>query len=155
MQDDVMEFECETCEVMFRDRLFEIAREYERVIFSSPARLDEVEIKDSENIANFCCSKCLDSGRSSVMAAQRVPIPAERPGIGPIESCAKCSGPVDMSDWHLTFVESEVDTSGSGFRPIDVKYLAVVCRKCGPFQAETASTETEHAIELAHNLIPH
>lgn len=132
MHSGAMQFECETCGTMFQDRLFDISREYERVIFNRPSLPDEIEIADAENIANFCSSVCRELGKVAVMAVQRVPIPPVRPGIGPVESCSKCKGPVDMADWHLSFVEGELDTSGPAFRPLDIEYLAVVCRKCEP-----------------------
>lgn len=132
MRSEAMQFECETCGSLFQDRLFDISREYERVIFNGANDPDEIEIADSESIANFCSSTCRDLGKIAAMAVKCVPIPPVRPGIGPIESCAKCKGPVDMADWHLTYVEGELDTSGPGFRPRDIEYLAVVCRKCEP-----------------------
>ena len=72
------------------------------------------------------------------MAAQCVPIPAKRLLLEPVESCAKCYDPVDMSDWHLTFVESDMDMVGDSFNPLDVTYLAVVCNQCTHFRANVA-----------------
>lgn len=138
MRDDIIEFECEWCSSMFRDLLFDISREYGRVHYRSPSSLEQVEVKGSESIANFYSRKCRAQKRLAVMAAQRVPIPAKRPSLGPVESCAKCCGPVDMSGWHLTFVESDMDLVGDSFSPLDVTYLAVVCNKCAHFRAKVA-----------------
>ena len=143
MDNEEMEFECETCGAMFRDRLFGVSRAYERVIFSSPDALEEVHTGYSECIANFCSSACLARGRSAAMRAQCVPIPAVRPGIGPVEACAKCKGPVDMSDWHLTFLEDEIDTSLNRFQPLNVDYIAVVCRQCAPRAIAKASASID------------
>lgn len=141
MKDDIMEFECECCGNIFRDLLFDISLDYERVDFRSPSSFDEVEVKGSESIANFCSKKCRSEKELAVLAAQHLSITATRPSLGPVESCAKCRGLVDMSDWHLTFLESDIDTSGDSFRPLDINYLAVVCNKCAPFRANVALAE--------------
>lgn len=153
-----MEFECECCGNMFRDRLFDISREYGRVHFRSPPIFDEVEIHGAESIANFCSNDCRTKKRQAVMTAQRVPIPTVRPSLGPVETCAKCSGPVDMSAWHLTFLEGLYDTSCDSCRPIEVDYLAVVCRKCVPSRLNVALTEPisafhEEALPCESNFI--
>jgi hypothetical protein len=143
--DDVMEFECMNCGTMFRDRLFDITREYDRVIYRRPPALDEVAIECSEGIGGFCSASCREAGRSAVMTRERVPVlaPPERPGINPVEICARCKGPVDMSDWHLTYLENEFDTSTDSFTIHDLKYTAVLCKKCVPPFSEGLTTAEE------------
>jgi hypothetical protein len=69
------------------------------------------------------------------MRQEQVPIPAIPPGIGPVEQCAMCKGPVDMSDFHLTYDKSHCErTTPLAMRPIDVDCLAVVCKMCRPSQ---------------------
>src|SRR5512139_3381180 len=125
---DLMEFECIHCRKAFTGKWFDIGRAYERVHYSSPAALDEVEVADAEGIGVFCSSQCLEAGRGTVMLEQGVAIPAVRPGIGPIEECAKCRKPVDMSHWHLTFTDGCLEDEEASATVLEVAYLAVVCR---------------------------
>lgn len=53
---------------------------------------------------------------------------ARIPNIGPVEACAKCEGPVDMSDWPLTFTECHMKETGGGLVTREFAYLAVVCK---------------------------
>ncbi len=132
MPNDWMEFECMNCGKMFTRKWYDLSRTYERVHYKSPTLLDEVEIEDAEGIGTFCSQQCLDVGRAPVMRDEGVPIPSARPGIGPVESCAKCSGPVDMSDWHLTYTDGCLEEDCGGVKTLEVDYLAVVCRECAP-----------------------
>ncbi len=132
MATDWMSFECMHCGKMFTRKWYELSRAFERVHFLSPLSLDEVEIEDSEGIGVFCSQECLAVERAPVMRDEGVPIPAVRPDIGPIESCAKCSGPVDMSDWHLTCTDGCLVEERDGLQILDVGYVAVVCRECAP-----------------------
>lgn len=137
-----MDFECMTCGKMFERRWFDIGRSYERVHFRSPGAPDEVEVADAEGIGVFCSQSCLDAGRAGLMKKQGVPIPSIRPGIGPVEQCAKCEGPVDMSAWHLTHTDGEYQEEPGFVRSIDFDYLAVVCRKCSPrFQSSALARD--------------
>jgi hypothetical protein len=45
-----------------------------------------------------------------------------RPDIGPIEMCAICAGPVDMTSFHLTYFDSATDVSGMVGYTVDVDY---------------------------------
>jgi hypothetical protein len=122
-----MEFECESCGVMFKETLYGIDREQNKVIFCDKGLL-EVDIRSSENIANFCSHSCRERGREAVMRKEQVP--ERRVGVEPIEPCAKCGGPVDMSDWHLTYVESDTRFTGDVGDTLDIDYLVVLCKRC-------------------------
>jgi len=130
---DEFEFECETCGVMFREMLYEVAKEIDRVHYREGA-VEEVEILGGENLANFCSKQCRNATLVAVMAREGVPI--KRVGVDPIEPCAKCGGPVDMSDYHLTYVEQDIKFLPTSAVPQDVDYLAVVCRNCAPVSGE-------------------
>jgi hypothetical protein len=132
MMSEYMTFECMQCSKLFERKWYEVSRAFERVHFMSPTRYDEVEVAYSEGIGEFCSQACLNLGLPTIMEQQCVPIPAVRPGIEPIESCAKCSGPVDMSDWHLTYTSGCFEDTGSGIKILDVDYIVVVCRECAP-----------------------
>jgi hypothetical protein len=60
------------------------------------------------------------------MAAERVPVPAIPPDIGPVELCARCNDPEDMATWQkceLVFDEDSATVDSFA-------YLAVLCRNC-------------------------
>lgn len=123
-------FDCGCSGSKVTGRLFEISRERARVIYSSPAGVDEADISGSDGLACFCSKTCLDILLPKVMMQQQVSIPKTHPGIEPIERCAKCGGVVDMSDWHAAFVTSESELLGSEIQPIHVEYIALLCRTC-------------------------
>lgn len=127
IDDDEMEFECMNCGVMFKCTHCGIDREVERVRFPAQG-FPEVEARGIENIGSFCSLLCRERGREDIMRAQGVPI--RRVGIGPVETCARCGGPVDMTSWHLTFLDIDSRFSGSIAHTLDIDYLAVLCLSC-------------------------
>jgi hypothetical protein len=140
------EFECMHCEKLFRGELFDIGKAYERVIYPSSGDLPVVDVQDAHEVGSFCSEVCRSLGRETLMRGEGVPIPRVRPDIGPVESCAKCGKPVDMSTWHLTYTEARTEELTPGtFTIHDLEYLAVVCRGCRPqrgaVEAETDSGE--------------
>ncbi len=123
------EYECFTCKRRFRVSVFSISREWERVDYRG--EMPSVEIVGSYGLECYCSQACAAARRHLVMVKEGVPIRC--PGIGPLELCAKCRAPVEMDEFHLTYVEShEVHVSGFIRRTVDIDYLAVLCRKCRP-----------------------
>ncbi len=143
MKAEKIHFECMNCERSFSDRWFEVGRSFERVRFNRPTAMNEVEITDADGIGVFCSRDCRDSCRGALMQNEQVPVPSDRPGIEPVERCAKCTGPVDMSDWHLTYTEGECEEIEFGVRVNDFDYVAVVCRVCEQPQKVSRSTPIE------------
>lgn len=123
-----MIFECEHCGKTFSGSLFDVARESECVEFRD-GQLPSVGIRGCEPIAGFCSRECRAQDIRKVMGREGVPI---RPvGLGPIEPCAKCGGPVDMTAFHLTYVASDFKIDDfDHFTVLGVDYLAVVCNRC-------------------------
>jgi hypothetical protein len=130
MKDDISSFECYGCGVRFSAALFEIARELERVDFAS--EIPTIHVQDSDALSAFCSIKCRASSRRAVMDREGVPIrPVDR--CGPIAPCAKCGRPVDMTKFHVTYVEYGFKViTPQIFQPIDFACLAVLCSNCGP-----------------------
>jgi hypothetical protein len=151
-QFDDDEYECFTCKRRFRSTLFSISREWNRVHYEEGD--PEVEISSSEGLECYCSQACATARRTSVMANEGVPI--SRPGLGPIEPCSKCGAPVDMTKFHLTYLDSyEVHESAMVLRTESVDYLAVLCRTCEPLQPDEihAAEKSEHgAIATLDNI---
>jgi len=132
--DITIEFDCATCGPKIGFALFDVAREYERMRYSGPTESDDVEIDVSSaaSIAIYCSKVCRDQGRPVVMSEMRICPSIQPPSFGPVEVCARCAGPVDMSDWHLAILESDTNTTALPFKPVEVEYIAVICRTCAP-----------------------
>lgn len=141
---ELMDFECMSCSKMFSGVWHDISKRRERVIFNSPQALDEIEVLSGEGIGVFCSGGCHQAGRSKVMREEGVPIPPVPPDLGPVESCAKCKGPVDMSDWHLMYTEGVMKETSWGIDALRETLMAAVCKKCSPSGlALAASAELE------------
>ncbi|SAK91320.1 hypothetical protein AWB78_04910 [Caballeronia calidae] len=129
LEDD--EFECYSCGTVFKGIVLGVTVQWERVYYMRDTRM--VAAKNSFRWECYCSTKCREARLKQAMRALEVPIPAVPPGLGPIEVCARCRGPVDMTQFHRAYVEDEVETDGVNSNPIDVNYLAVVCKACDPW----------------------
>ncbi|SOE63447.1 hypothetical protein SAMN05414139_02308 [Burkholderia sp. D7] len=94
-----MNFECENCGTLFGRHLFDIAKSLERVDYLGP--IPSVEVEQEESAAYFCSTACRNNKRQTTMQQQGVPL--RRIGIVPIEPCARCGAPVDMTKFHVMF----------------------------------------------------
>jgi hypothetical protein len=121
-------FFCDTCDKPFRYPQFDTAKEFERTIFNSD--LPEVEIVNSEGIGQYCSSSCRDQARSDLL--QRENVRATYPDIGPIEFCSRCSAPVDMTKFHLAYVESVFDGEWDrmSVNVLEATVVAILCNVC-------------------------
>lgn len=140
-----MHFYCMTCEASFESPLFDVTRAVERVHFIPEGRLNEVEVTRAEGFGVFCSAACRTKGIKALMAMEEVSIPRNPPDVGPVEVCANCSGPVDMTVLHLTYSQCEVDFSQLFGRPRHLEYLAVLCNRCSSFRAASAPSMHDNA----------
>lgn len=125
-------FFCETCGKPFRTPMFDVAKEYDRTIFQENDRLPEVEIIGSIEIGQYCSKGCRDRARGDLLLRENVH--ATYPDIGPIELCSRCGTPVDMTKFHLTYVESilEQEWERMSASVLESVVLAVLCNACSP-----------------------
>jgi len=125
-------FYCMGCNKPFHSPLYSITRSNEKMHFYPGERLPEAEVLFAESIGDYCSKACLDLNRDSLLKSHQVR--STYPGPGPIESCSRCGGPVDMSGPHWTWTEEMADVVwGQGtkqIQPTEVHLLAVLCRKC-------------------------
>lgn len=141
------EYQCFNCNRIFRGRVFEVTGEWNRTHFED--ELPSVEVEGSVGLECYCSRRCLDARLRLVMAAEGVPI--RHPGIGPIEKCAKCNGPVDMTRFHLTYLEDCVEYATT----LELDYLAVVCQHCeavGELGAELLDTYDRSSCECPSDI---
>ncbi|MFL9964292.1 hypothetical protein PQR02_25150 [Paraburkholderia sediminicola] len=123
---DSSRYECFHCNRLFQTPVFEVAREWGCVRFDTEP--PNVEIHGSEGLECYCSRGCLNARVSIVMAREQTPV--RPPGIGPVEVCARCGGPVDMARVHLTYLASGAVKKGLILDMFGVDYLAVVCNQC-------------------------
>ena len=128
-----MDDECMACGRVFGPVMFDFTRAFERVLFYPAPRVPEVDITDAEGIGIYCSAGCRQMALPALMLVEDVPIPAVRPLLGPIETCAKCRRTVDMTAFHLTYAEitTREDSDGTA-TTLELDYLAVVCSRCVP-----------------------
>ena len=125
-------FTCKTCGKPYRTPIFDVTKEYERTIFQENDNLPEVEIIGAVAIGEYCSKTCREHARDDLLLRENVQ--ATYPDIGPIESCSRCSKPVDMTKFHLTYVESilELEREGMSVNVLESATLAVLCNACSP-----------------------
>ena len=139
-------FFCETCGKPYRTPMFDVAKEYERTIFQEANRLPEVEIIGSVEIGQYCSSACRDRARSDLLLRENVR--PTYPDIGPIESCSRCGLPIDMTKFHLAYVESILDQEWGRMSAsvLESVVLAVLCNACAP-PPDRLITEVDSPVE--------
>ena len=134
-------YECYACDRAFRSRVFSLNRQFERVTFGSPMPI--VSVEHADGLACYCSASCMNLHYPREMVKQQVPIPALQPDVGPVEVCAICKGPVDMTRLHLTFILEECKDMGWCFQPTQSDCIAVVCDVCVPVAGEAAGNAVE------------
>jgi hypothetical protein len=124
------DFECYECKRLFAKTVFNLDRRFERTEFQATQNI--IDVEDCEGLCCYCSEHCMRAHFPSEMAAQGVPIPQQRPDIGPIEVCAICKGMVDMAQFHLTFLLEKWEDQGWAGETLWDEYVAVVCDTCAP-----------------------
>lgn len=112
--------------------MVDMAKEYERTIFHENDSLPEVEIIGSITIGQYCSNACRNRARGDLLLRENVRV--TYPDIGPVEPCSRCRMPVDMTKFHLTYVESilEQEWGRMSASVVELVVLAVLCNTCSP-----------------------
>lgn len=125
-------FYCMACNKPFHSPLYSITRSSEQMHFYPGERLPEAEVLFAESVGDYCSQACLDLNRARLLNSNNVR--ATYPGPGPIESCSRCSNPVDMSSPHWTWTEEKADVAWENgieqIQPTAANLLAVLCKDC-------------------------
>jgi len=108
--------------------------------------ISSVEILDSYGLECYCSRACIEARRDVVMRYEGVPI--RRSGIGSIESCGISGRPVDVTEFHRSYVEGEeIAVNSLILKSVNVDCLAVVCRQCQPIKSMNSALQTEGCID--------
>jgi hypothetical protein len=130
MDTDDEGFFCYSCEVRITAALHALSRSRQRVHFDT--EMPEIETSQAECLSYYCGHPCMGTHLPGVMASERVPVPEHPPGIGPIEACAVCKGPVDMSLFHLAYTKSHELHKSGDIQVLEAYEIAVMCNRCAP-----------------------
>lgn len=147
--------ECDACGVSLTARYWTFDRLVERVDYNrpgdTPSSSATVTVLRSETLEQMCSEDC-----ARLVAFLRL---AERGlrqgecGTGPIEVCAKCGGPVDLTQSHVAYQLMDQTESRQPWltmiNPIDSEILAYVCSACDgdlmAYEIDVPESATESA----------
>jgi hypothetical protein len=94
----------------------------------------------SENLNHFCSGGCADAVVPQIL--HELGLKLLPPGIGPVATCAKCSGPVDMTAPHVVYSLLEatevVEPWMTSLKVHNHEFLCVVCQNCDGNLMESA-----------------
>ncbi|MBP0622925.1 hypothetical protein [Cupriavidus consociatus] len=121
--------------------MYELSACFEKLSFF-PDTLPVADVGDYLWMEEFCSCDCRAAARPSVLAKHDIPV--RYPGSGPVETCARCGAPVDMTAWHLAVYQIDMRiVSDVVLQPTNGTLLAVLCRRCCPAEA---GAEVEPAV---------
>jgi hypothetical protein len=142
---------CDACARPYTNPHFTISRGVEIVEFPAGSPYPIVSPSSVDAIVQCCSQACLDSQRKSVL--ERDQVSATYPGIGPIEACSRCGGPVDMTRPHVAWTEDEtIVDDGQLFQTATVigfELLAVLCRRCMAQEAGAVEEGVSSPVAMA------
>jgi hypothetical protein len=135
---------CEVCSKPLIARHFTFNRHVERCHYGQNESDDgvSIEVLRAEDLSAYCSRECAWPAIMSALAERGVRHTGS--GVGPIEVCAKCGGPVLMSEPHIAYnVHDETEQRKPWLKQIEVhesEALADVCVRCdGDVAADAAN----------------
>lgn len=85
---------CMRCGTWCEAVMYELSACFEKLSFAADTH-PVADVCDYLWIEEFCSCDCRAAARPSALA--KYDIPVRYPGSGPIETCARCGAPVDMT----------------------------------------------------------
>lgn len=124
---------CHHCRALIGHRAYSLGRALETVDFNDPREdVPTVTPKYAQDIGCYCSEACRESAMPTLLQEHGVTLPADGAGVDLEETCARCSGPVPMTEPHWTYT-AEVMNVEHGYPIVeDSVCLAVVCQGCQP-----------------------
>lgn len=139
--------ECGHCGTHLTARYWSFDRNIEQVSYAKSGGKVQASINviHSEGLQCYCSEDCALAVILEKMAAHG--FSHLYPGGGPIELCARCSKPMDLTATHVAY-NLLVGTESrepwlTQYTPETGETIAVVCLACEPAPAEQATEETE------------
>ena len=129
---------CDHCQNGLCDYRFYLDRNVQLFSYSGMVDADgiaehiQATVLYSDSVNYFCSVGCADASVQKILHSLGLKLLP--PGIGPVETCAKCNGPVDMTAPHVAYdLMKATKVSKPWLTHLKVhndEYLCVVCLKC-------------------------
>jgi hypothetical protein len=125
-------FDCDECDGAFKKTIFGFDWRFQRVKFGAKGCF--IDVDEFDGLGVYCSEHCMRVHFPKEMAVHGIPVPPHRPDVGPVEVCALCERPVDMTRYHLAFCldEWEVLPGAGGGKEVWDENVAVMCNTCAP-----------------------
>ncbi len=128
--------ECDTCGASLGARYWSFNRLVERVDYDrqgeTPDDCATITVLRDDVLGQFCDDGCAKITAWSDLAGRGLRL--IECGAGPIETCAKCGGPVDLTEPHVFYqLMDQTETRRpwlNTIQPHDTEALAYVCSRC-------------------------
>lgn len=145
---------CDICEVRLGARYWSFDRQVEQFVYDrvgdTPGECATVTVLHSEALGIFCCRDC--AWLAALLGLAERGLKIVECGAGPIETCAKCNGPVDLTKPHALYQLMDQTESRQPWlitlQPIDTESLAYVCPRCDGDLAADEMNIPESASDL-------
>jgi hypothetical protein len=127
---------CDTCMTPLTDRYWSFDRQVEQFVYDqpghTPAECASVTVLRSEPLGFYCGRGCAFPAALLLLAERG--LRSTECGAGPIETCAKCGGPVDLTKPHVLYqLMDQTETRKPwliSIQPLELESLAYVCPRC-------------------------
>lgn len=125
---------CHNCLTHLQAHYWSLDRNIEQVTYDTSGGevVATINVKESQGISVACSAACADDMVADAMAARGYKY--LHPGDGPVEPCAKCGKPVDLTSPHVTYaLTSGTEISKpwlTTFEVDDGQAVAILCAKC-------------------------
>jgi ssDNA-binding Zn-finger/Zn-ribbon topoisomerase 1 len=128
--------ECDTCGASLDVRFWSFDRLVQRFDYDrqgdTPDDCATVTVLRDEMLGQFCDDDCARLTALPDLAERGLKL--VECGAGPIETCAKCGGPVDLTEPHVFYQLMDQTVTHkpwlSSVQPHDTEALAYVCPRC-------------------------
>jgi hypothetical protein len=135
---------CDFCQKPLSARRMTLERTVETISYQGEAKTMEgivrqaqVNLISADQAAQFCGPTCADVGIPHYLSTHGIKILP--PGVNPIETCAKCGGPVYMTEPHIAYSRLDETVASTTITVHEGEYLCVVCVHCGGIQNKASN----------------
>ena len=127
---------CDICEIWLTARYWTFDRLVQRFDYGQPGDSPEscatVTVLRNDMLSQCCSIDCARFAALAGLVARG--LRQAKCGAGPIEVCAKCNAPVDLTKPHVLYQlmgQTELRQPWlTTIEPLDIEYLAYVCPRC-------------------------
>lgn len=127
---------CDTCQIPLGARYWSFDRQVEQFVYDqpgdTPSECATVTVLHSDALGIFCGRDC--ASLTALLRLAEGGLRIVECAAGPIETCAKCGEPVDLTKPHVLYQLMDQTESRQpwliSIQPLDTESLAYVCPRC-------------------------